>query len=194
MNQDNFNSPRLRVITGGQEREMAHGRPRIVASAPETPPFDVDAVVLEEDRFLVMSAEKTVTPVDEPMLKVMSRVIDTQPEEMGTIVDWGGSPRRLLAVVHDLDQTPTFREAWIEKALEQVWAYVEARQISALGMQLLGTVFGRLPPRRFATLLFWQLEKTRFDHLRRLWLMAPAEVSRDVVDILQGYCYKDNER
>ena len=49
----------LRSIPGDRRPEASFGGIRIVAAAANDPPFDVDAVVAEEDTWLALSADPT---------------------------------------------------------------------------------------------------------------------------------------
>ena len=53
----------LRLIRGGRHRGARCAGLRIVAGAEDQPPFPVDAVVLEEDTYFVLSADPVVDPV-----------------------------------------------------------------------------------------------------------------------------------
>ena len=82
----------------------------VVAAPYNRPPFKVDALAVEEDTFLVMSADRKVHDTREPLIRIMTRVIETQPKDPGSVFVKGGSPLRFLAIVHDLNEEPTWRE------------------------------------------------------------------------------------
>ncbi|UCF56702.1 MAG: hypothetical protein JSW15_11625, partial [Deltaproteobacteria bacterium] len=96
--------PGLRLIRGGYPYEIRIGPFDIVGSPENKPPFKVDAVAVEEDTFLVMSADRRVRDLKEPLMKVMTRVIETQPKTPGSVLVRGKSPLRFLAIVHDLNE------------------------------------------------------------------------------------------
>ena len=108
----------LRVLQGGRDPAARLGPVLVVVSGPDRPPFPVEALVLEEDTFLVLSAEPTVVdPPEEPM-RLMTRLIETLPETPGSVLVRERDPVRMLAVVHDVNQDPSWREAWVHRALE----------------------------------------------------------------------------
>lgn len=151
------------------------------AVAPrEVPPFAVDAVVEEEDTYLVLSADPTVREPEEPLLEVLTEVHEAEPLEPGSIVVREGEPLRLLAVVHALDEEPTWREEWIAEALRGVFREAGRRRLRSVGLPLLGTVHGRLAIGRSLELILRALDETRPGGLERLWLMV---ADRDVAEV-----------
>jgi len=178
--------PKLRVIKGGLVSAMLFGGLQIAASPKEYPPFPVDAFVYEEDTFLVLSADPTPRDVKVPMARIMTRLIETQPQAPGSILIRGIVPLRLLAVVHDLNQDPSWKEEWIEKALEGVFQEAEGRSLSAVALPLLGTVHGTLESGRSVALLAAVLGRTAPRRLKRIWLMVQKGKAKKVIDELKA--------
>jgi hypothetical protein len=177
--------PPLRLIRGGLHCQMIYGALRIVAGPETTPPFPVAAMACEEDTWLVLSADpKVCTPEVHP-IRIMTDLIEARPEPVGTVLVRGNRPVRLLAVVHDLDQDPTWKEEWISAALAEVFRTVEREKIGSLGLPLLGTRHGRLGAERFAQLLGAELEATDPVHLNRLWLITSGGTNRIVMNTLR---------
>ncbi len=146
--------------------------PELVFSPSGKPPFVVDALVEEEDSYLSLSAEPVVelgeTP-DEHPVRVMTAARDAEEIEPGTVVIRHGHPLTLLAVIHRLHVSPTWREPWVVRAIENLCIEVERRQIRALGTPLLGTVHGKMSPQKAFELSGPLLaEETG---LRRIWIM-----------------------
>lgn len=152
---------------------------QVVATLPGDPPFPLDAVVLEEDTYLVLSAEATLRLPGEHPLRVIHAAFDARPEPIGSVLVRAGDPLRLLAVVHDLSQDTTCRPEWVEVALERVLAVAEERRLRSLGLPLLGTVHGRVAPQQAAALLATALDRARPASLRQLWLILDPPVARD---------------
>ncbi|MCK7466684.1 MAG: hypothetical protein MZU91_00090 [Desulfosudis oleivorans] len=46
----------------------------------------------------------------------MSDLIETQPRLPGTVLVQGTSPVRLLAIIHDFNEDPSWKEDWIKEA------------------------------------------------------------------------------
>ena len=111
----------LELIRGGYPRKIQIGSLNMVASLEKDPPFKVEAMAMEEDTFLILSADKRVRHVSEPLIKVMTRVINTRPRRPGSVIVQEGTPLRLLAIIHDFNEEPTWREDWGTRALEVIF-------------------------------------------------------------------------
>lgn len=91
------------------------------------------------------------------------------PYNGGEVVVKRDAPLQLFAIVHDLDQSPSWREEWIAAALERVFQIACERQLQCLGMARLGTVHGRFPLERFIQLLVTAVGRHR-EVPERIWL------------------------
>lgn len=176
--------PKLTLIRGSYPYEIKVGSLDIVASPENRAPFKVDAVALEEDTFLVMSADRRVHDPKEPLMKVMTRLIQTRPKTPGSVLVKGKSPFRFLAIVHDLNEEPTWREEWIVSALGGILREAESRRLRSIAIPFLGTLHGSLEKQRFLILLRSALEQISAKHLKRLWLVVPAGTSYKILEIL----------
>ena len=179
-------NPRLRLIRGGYPYEIRIGPFDIVASPENQPPFKVDAVAVEEDTFLVMSADRNVRDPKEPLMKVMTRVIETRPKTPGSVLVRGKSPLRFLAIVHDLNEEPSWREEWIRSALGEIFREAERRKLKAIAIPFLGTLHGSWEKQQFLVLLRSALERISANHLKRLWLVFPKGTSANILEILKS--------
>ena len=169
---------------------MSLGSLRIVAAPDDTPPFKVDAVAAEEDTFLVLSADPQVRDPKEPLMRVMTRVIETHPEAPGSVLVKGKCPLRLLAIVHDLNEDPSWREEWIASALDGIFREAESRKLRSIALPLLGTLHGSLEKQRFVVLLRCALERMSPNHLKRLWLAVPVGTSCKILEMLESEPHK----
>jgi len=176
----------LRLIQGGQRSETSVGPVRIVATPEGTAPFSVDAVAFEEDTFLVMSADLAVRDPGEHPMKLMTRVIGTQPETPGNVVVKGRAPFRFLAIVHDLNEEPSWREEWIARALDKIFREAERRKLKSIAMPMLGTKHGSFQKPRFVKLMRRTLEGLSPRYLRRLWLVVPDRTSGKILEIMES--------
>jgi len=173
------------LIRGNYPYQVTVGSVDIVAAPENRPPFKVDAVAVEEDTFLVMSADRRVQDPREPLIKIMTRVIETQPKAPGSVFVRGGSPLRFLAVVHDLNEEPTWREDWIIGALEAIFQEAERRGLNSIALPFLGALQGSLDKARFLVLLRSVLEKIPANHLTRIWLVVPPKTRSKILKNLQ---------
>jgi len=176
----------LQLIQGGLYCETSWGPVRIVAGPEHSPPFPVEAAAAEEDTYLVLSAETTISDPKKHIVRIMTQLIDTRPALPGSVLIRSGSPLRFLAIVHDLDQDPTWREAWIISALEEIFRKAEQHKLKSLGLPLLGTLHGSLEKKRFAALLGNALARAAANSLERLWLFAPAGINREIIEALKN--------
>jgi hypothetical protein len=155
-----------------------------VVVAPERPRA-ADAVVEEEDTYLVLSADPEVREPPVARLRAFHEAYTAEPAEPGSVVVRDGAPTRLLAVVHDLSQDPSWREEWVAAALRAVIAEADSRKVRTLAMPPLGRVHGSLPRERFVVLLRSALQAGAPRNLEQICLVVPdheAEVFRDLLE------------
>jgi len=155
-----------------------------------TPPSAVDAVVAEEDTYLVLSADPEVREPEGARLRAFHEAYTAEPAAPGTVVVQGGNPLRLLAVVHDFSQDPSWREEWIAAALEAVLHEVDSRRVRTLAMPPLGRVHGSLPRERFVSLLRSALQTGAPRHLERIWVVAPEEEAGELRSLLESRLWR----
>ena len=176
---------KFRVIPGSYPYEISRGTLRIVAAPKDNQPFPVDAVAFEEDTFLVLSAETAIHKPKESLMQVMTKVIETRPETPGSVLVEGNRPLRMLAIVHDLNREPTWREEWVVSALKGIFQEVERRRLGSLALPFIGTLHGKLGKERFICMLREVLECIEFKHLRNLWLVVPSKTKRSTLTALE---------
>lgn len=167
--------PRLHLISDDYGRALIFRGVRIAAAPGDCPPFPVAAVALEEDTNLLMSAGAEIRDPVESFGKLLIEMAAFQSLEPGAVVVQAGSPLRLLAVIHDIEQTPTWKEAWVERALYGLLEEIKRRGLDSLCLPVLGSLHGDMSTIRFARLLRAALEKGPRGRLRRLWVLVPAE-------------------
>ncbi|HEX9698570.1 MAG TPA: hypothetical protein VGD06_03835 [Acidobacteriota bacterium] len=176
------------MLPGGRRAATSFAGLLIVAAPQDDPPFDVEAVACEEDTWLALSTETRVVRSPGHPVRVMTRVWEARPEPPGSVLVRSGTPLRLLAVVHDLDAEPTWREEWIESALAAILAEVVGRRLVSIAMPLLGTKHGALEPARFMRLLGRALaEGVPSDAaLRQIWVVRDKEPAAEILAALEG--------
>jgi hypothetical protein len=157
------------------------GALRVVPAPEGRPPFPIDGRAYEEDTFLVLSAEAVVRIPKEPLMRVMTRVLETRPRLPGSVAVRGTHPLRLLAIVHDLNQEPSWKEEWVACALEGIFREAESRRLRSIAIPFLGTLHGSLEKETFLGLLKGALEKISPVHLKQLWLVIPQGTSPDLL-------------
>ena len=148
--------------------------PRLIYAPEDSPPFMVDAVVVEEDTGLILSADTRIKVKDEHPIRLMMALWEFVPEKPGTIVVKGRDPYRLFAIVHDFDEEPSCRKEWVLSSLHAALQQSRKLGVVSLGMQLLGTRYGKLDEEWFVDELERALWRYKGNQLQKLWLMLPA--------------------
>ncbi|MBN2358960.1 MAG: hypothetical protein JXR83_05870 [Deltaproteobacteria bacterium] len=140
---------------------------------------DVDAVVVEDDTYHVLSADPAWRPVAEHPLRVLNAAIGALPDALGDVTVVEERPLKLCAVIHDLDREPSCDQRAIGLALAEVLAIVQRRELRSLALPLLGTVHGRVPVADAIEILRGALAGASATTLRGLELrVAAADVDR----------------
>ncbi len=172
----------LQLISDDYGRSLIFSGVRITAAPEDQAPFPFAAVALEEDTNLLMSARAEICAPVESFGKLVEDMASFEPMKPGTVVAQSGSPVRLLAIIHDIEQSPTWKEAWIEQALLAVLKETDRRRLSSLCMPVLGSLHGGILVTRFASLLRLALEQRRPKRLRRIWALVPEEDTDLILD------------
>jgi hypothetical protein len=177
------NRPRLRLIRGGRG-ELSLG-PLLVTVAPAAAaPFQVAATVLEEDTWFILSAEPEVRPPAESTLRIMTDLLQAEPQTPGSVLVGQEEPLQLLAVVYDFAAEQLCRPEWVEAALRGIFAVAEEQKLAVLALPLLGVRHGRFPLACFAELLAKVVRETPLRRLRKLWLQATETEERELRRLL----------
>lgn len=164
----------LRLLQGGLQVGQGDGGLTVhLASSGETREA-VDALVVEEDTHLILSAPATLSDEPEHPIHVMTALAYATRARPGCVVVRGRStPYRFLAVVHDIDQSPTWRWQWIAEALTAVFEAAEQRALNSLALPVLGAKHGSVSGIDFAILLSQALAQREGRSLETLWLLLP---------------------
>ena len=188
MNQEE--NPRPPQARSQRRTEVWIGSVRLFVAPQEWPPFLADARVEEEDTYLVLSADPEVQETREQPEELMAELLKTAPVVPGSVIVKEGQPISLLAVVHDLDQEPSWKEEWIVSALDRIFWEAGNRKLRSIALPMLGTVHGSLEKQRFLVLLRQALEQSSPKHLARLWLVVPAGTTGEVLGMLASILKK----
>jgi hypothetical protein len=104
---------------------------------------------------------------------------------VGSVRVQGTKPLRFLAIVHDVNQDPTWKRDWIKSALEEIWREVEQRKLRSVGIPLLGTLHGKLQMPNFVDLFANTLMQACHNSLKRIWLIIPAKNTSILMEMLK---------
>jgi hypothetical protein len=178
------NPSKMKLVQRKHHSEIWIGSVRIFVAPQDIPPFIADAIAEEEDTYLVLSADSEVQETHEDPKRLMTELLKTSPLTPGNVILTGKHPLQLLAIVHDLDREPSWKEEWVTGALDGIFREAEGRKLRSIALPMLGTVHGSLEKQRFLVLLREALERSSPKHLAQLWLMVPAGTTRAVLEML----------
>ncbi|MEJ2060364.1 MAG: hypothetical protein P8Y64_07740 [Gammaproteobacteria bacterium] len=136
----------MQLIQGTRDRVFTCGDVALRVVTRSTAPVRV----LEEDTWRVLSAPARLPGEDEHPMRVMTDLVEQQPDPAGSLVVSG---RRWYAILHDFDQSPSFREAWLQQALAAVLQRAAQEGLNRLALPLLGVMHGALPLERSLKLI-----------------------------------------
>ena len=173
-------APQLRAIAGGRDFTLRLGNVMLRPVTADAMPFVADALVREEDTFRVFGSSGGLHAVQQHPIRTFTDAYTTQALAVGSAVFEPGSPANILAVIHDLDSSPSCETRWVQDATTAVMELAEEHQLTNLCMPLLGTVHGRLLQSRALEILHAALVKWRGSHPRRVALTVAAAELDDV--------------
>lgn len=158
----------------------------IIARPLHSAPFSVQALVEEEDTHRVLGAYHEFYKITQTTKKLVTEMLNEQPDKPGCVLLTGKYPKRLLAIVHDLEQDPSWRVEWVDSALQELFRIVGREGFHSIGIPILGGVHGRISPTRFIKLLRDNLDQWQPECLERIWLILPPGVNCRLLKALQG--------
>jgi len=182
--------PEQRDVPGGHHSEISMGSVRVFVAPKEWPPFLVDGLVEEEDTYLVLSADPEVQETREQPEELMAQLLKTKAAVPGSVIVKEGQPLSLLAIVHELNQEPSWKEEWVTNALARIFREAENRKLRSIALPMLGTLHGSMKKQRFLELLREALQQSGGQHLARLWLVVPAGSTGEVLGMLASLLKK----
>ncbi len=182
----------LHLISGDLSQVVNIGRVSIQVGPQQRPPFPVSAIVVEQDTAMVLDDESIIQAPVESLRQLRDEVERFREPELGSVVIQRGKPRRFYAIIHDLEQEPTWREEWIQAALHTLFSEIERLHLNDIAMPLLGTRFGNLSTQRFIELLYTTLHEFSLRRPLKLWLIAPRHRTHSLLMMLRR-CVRNSE-
>ena len=157
-----------------QSRVTVHGADIIVLPDQRATP-NVDGVVEEQDTALILGEPEKITDSDNKPSWVLANQLETQKlQTPGSIIKRRAQPLRLLAIVHDFDNEPSWRSDWIKRALDNVLYTCKADNLKSIRLPVLGARYGKFELKTFLSLLVSALEKHP-GALNEICLVVPHE-------------------
>lgn len=164
---------KLSLISDEFGRAGRLGPVHVVVAPEQAPPFPVDAVAVEEDTHLLLGSDGVIEEPEEAFEELVAAAGKTPAKTPGSVLVRKAEPLQFLAIVHDIDCQPTWREEWIASAINGVIEEAEWRRLESLALPLIGTRHGNVGMRRVALWLGRCLSRTSFRYLKRIWIIAP---------------------
>lgn len=115
--------------------------------------LDVDAVVEEQDTSLLLGHSPVIRESVESFSSLLERMQEQRDEVPGNVIIKNSIPRRLIAIVYDIDHTPICLEDWVEQALTTILQHCKQYRLQSVAMPVLGTSYGELDQATFMDLL-----------------------------------------
>ena len=157
----------------------------IVVAPKAVPPFDIDAVVEEQDTALILSETGDITEPDSKPAWFLANKLESQTLlKPGSVIKRDGKTIRLLAIVHDLDMEPSWSFEWVAQALDKIIKLSHIQGISSIQLPVLGAQHGRFNIQEFLQLLVIAIKKDQ-GKLKKIWLVVPQQDCSKALSILK---------
>ncbi len=171
-------APALRVIAGDLDQAFTvNGITMRLSPLERRLPSAVEALVVEQDTALLLDDSQPLRLELETSLTPSEILLAEEDIDyaMGTVIRKTGSPIRLLTVIHDLNQDPSWSEAGIEHALRTLFVLLPQLGIGSLALPALAHRHGGWPVAQFLTLLCDYLAQNPLPWRGELWLLLPRD-------------------
>ena len=113
----------------------------------------VDAVVEEQDTNLLLGMAPVIMEAIESFPALVDKMEQQVREMPGNIIVKQSKPKRLIAIVYDVEHTPICEESWVKEVLQKIFVQCYKHNINSLAMPLLGTTYGKLTDETIMDLL-----------------------------------------
>ncbi len=136
----------------------------------ETDPalLQVDVVVEEQDTNLILGKSPVIMDTIESFPALVKKMEHQIHEIPGNVIVKQSIPKRLVAIVYDVEHTPICEESWIEEALQNILMQCDKYKVKTLAMPLLGTSYGKLKEETTMQLLQESLIQNRKQTLKKI--------------------------
>ncbi len=156
----------------------------IHAAPRDYPPFTPQAIIEEQDTALLLNPPTTLHDPGKPAWYLANTLEDNPSHPLGSVVVKGQRPRRLMAIVHDIERSPTCQPAYIQTAWLNVMAAIQENQFTTASIPLLGTVHGKISVKDALLLLGESLRKNQPTCLEKVWLNLPNDYGCAILETL----------
>ena len=133
-------------------------------------PFVPAAVAEEQDTFLLMGEQRQIVEPKQPAWALANR-LDSQPTlPPGSVIRKGVQPLRLVAIIHDVAQSPTWHTEWVEQALRAVFAVVDELSLPSLKLPLLASACHNFDEASFMRTLLRVIMQREAEQALKIWI------------------------
>ncbi len=160
------------------------GSVEITIASPDFPPYEFEAFVEEQDNSLLLGLDPVIREPQEQPDALVAPMISEQTRTPGDVIVKKTTPLKLLAIIHDMELRTTWKEEWIEEALNRIFCIIEDRKIKIIAMPILGTVHGSLEYEEFARLFRTALPSDKSCYPEKIWLIAPEHECKQIMNLL----------
>ncbi|MDX2507772.1 MAG: hypothetical protein QNL62_25305 [Gammaproteobacteria bacterium] len=186
----------MKLVWDNQQFKVTIKQVDIYITPEKLPPFPINAIVIEQDTSLILEPDDKIRDSgdDKPLWYDANTAQLSTSHQPGDVIIKPGKPIRLFAIVHDLDQTPSWQTEWIETALKHIFTIINEKRFPAIRLPVLGTQFGRIKLDEFVSILIQVLKQHHFDHPLRVWLAVKPEKCQVICDLFNKKLnFKDNK-
>jgi len=135
----------------------------------------VDAVVEEQDTNLLLGKAPVIMETVEGFPELVGQMEQQISESPGSIIVKQSKPKRLIAIVYDVEHTPICEKSWVEEVLLKIFVQCHKHKIINLAMPLLGTTYGKLTDETIIDLLQNLLIKNQYQNPKRIFIYEKQE-------------------
>lgn len=106
--------------------------------------LQVDAVVEEQDTYLLLGKSPVILETIESFPDLVKKMKQRIRKIPGSVIVKQSRPKRLIAIIFDVEHTPISEVSWIKEAIQNILKQCEYYKLKTLAMPLLGTSYGKL--------------------------------------------------
>ncbi len=135
----------------------------------------VDAVVEEQDTNLLLGKAPVIMETVESFPAMVEQMEQQIREIPGSVIVKKSKPKRLIAIVYDVDHTPICEKAWVKEVMQKIFSECYKHKIKVIAMPLLGTTYGKLMDETIIQLLQEILLKNRHHNPKKIYIYEKQE-------------------
>jgi hypothetical protein len=128
--------------------------------------------VVEDDTWLVMSADNHIPEYSALPIRVMTDLIDQEPVSTGTILRGN---RQWKMIVYDLDRDPVSRTEWVEDAFQSLLSEARHHGLRSLSIPLPGCRHGPTSAMRSFKIILDSLKNWQQDQAMQINLICSPD-------------------